>query len=313
MTTGGHIAEAPAGGRSNWRRWRRILVGLAVALSGLFVAAWQVGAWFVERPAEFSEQSGPVCGTYIESRYASRLNQIRAQVRSMMAERRVPGMAVAVGVRGRVVYREGFGYADLERRVPACPETQFRAASVSKLFTTAAMARLLERGVLDLEAPVQRYVPTFPDKGAVINPGLLASHRAGIRAYRDDFEAINTTHYESVTASLAAFANDPLVAVPDTRFIYSNYGYVLLSAVIEGAAAEEFRSYMRNEVFQPLGMSATVPVDNNLTQPARAAPYDVETPFSLDGKARPLASQRLQRQVGVRRIPVDRRGPGAFR
>lgn len=254
-----------------------------MGLLGLLLASWQIGAWFIERPIQFSGETAPVCGLYIDRAYGKSLELVRTQVRSMMVERRIPGMAVAVGVHGHIVYREGFGYADLDRRVPACPKTQFRAASVSKLFTVAAMARLFERGALDLDGPVQRYAPAFPDKGVRVTPALLASHRAGIRPYHDDLEAINSTHYESVTASLAPFANDTLVATPGTRFVYSNYGYVLLSAVIEGAAGEPFLSHMKNDVFQPLGMTATVPDDASLTLPSRTTTYDVETPFSLDG------------------------------
>ena len=150
------------------------------------------------------------------------------------------------------------------------------------------MARLVERGVFDLDEPVQRYVPSFPDKGALITAALLAAHRAGIRPYHDDMEAINRTHYDTVTASLAPFAAaDPLVAVPDTQFVYSNYGYVLLSAAIEGAARRPFLDVMQSEVFRPLGMDATVPDDAHLTLPDRAANYDVETPFSPDGSLVP--------------------------
>jgi serine beta-lactamase-like protein LACTB len=91
----------------------------------------------------------------------------------MMAERRVPGIVVAVGVGGRTVYREGFGWADLEARRPACPQIRFRIGSVSKCFTAAAMASLAEAGQLDLRAPVQRYVPA-----------LDACDRAGHRGQR---------------------------------------------------------------------------------------------------------------------------------
>ena len=111
---------------------------------------------------------------------------------------------------------------------------------------------------------MQRYVPSVPDKGARITAALLAAHRAGIRPYHDDMEAINRTHYDTVTASLTPFADDPLVAVPDTQFVYSNYGYVLLSAAIEGAAGRPFLDVMQSEVFRPLGMDATVPDDAHL-------------------------------------------------
>jgi serine beta-lactamase-like protein LACTB, mitochondrial len=255
----------------------------AIALAVAFLIAWQLGAWLAERPLDNSRTTPMHCGLRIDPGYAASLPGIREQVGALMAERRIPGMAVAVSVRGRIVYTEGFGYADMDRRIPACPQTQFRVGSVSKLFTVVAMARLLERGVLDLDAPVQRYVPSFPDKGARITPGLLAAHRAGVRPYHDDMEAINRTHYTSVTASLAPFADDPLVAVPGSRFVYSNYGYVLLSAAIEGAARKPFLEVMRQEVFEPLHMDATVPDHVGLSLPDRSANYDVETPFSRDG------------------------------
>lgn len=109
-----------------------------------------------------------------------------------MAERQIPGLSVAVAIDGRLVWSEGFGYADREKRLLACPQTQFRIASLSKLLTAAAMAQLYEQGRLDLDAPIQRYVPSFPDKGYPITARQLASHRSGIRGYRDDGEAINT-------------------------------------------------------------------------------------------------------------------------
>jgi len=227
------------------------------------------------------------CGLQVDSAYAANLARLHDQVGLMMAERRIPGMAVAVTVRRRLVYSEGFGYADLSHGTTACPHTQFRVGSVSKLFTAVAMARLAERGALDLEAPVQRYVPSFPDKGVQITAGLLAAHRAGIRPYHDDMEAINRTHYASVTEALEPFAKDALVGAPGAQFAYSNYGYVLLSAVIEGAAGEPFLGVMRREVFAPLQMNATVPDDISVLLPDRSANYDVETPFSPDGSLRP--------------------------
>jgi CubicO group peptidase (beta-lactamase class C family) len=265
------------------KRWQIIGSYTAIALAATFLLVWQAGAWLVERPLRDAREPPVRCGLHIDAVYAARLSRIREQVGALMTERRIPGIAVAIAERGRIVYSEGFGYADLDRRVPACPRTQFRVGSVSKLFTVTAMARLLERGDLNLDAPVQRYVASFPDKGARITPGLLAAHRAGIRPYHDDMEAINRTRYASVTAALAPFAGDPLVAAPGSQFVYSNYGYVLLSAAIEGAAREPFLDFMRREVFEPLNMSATVPDDVSVPLPDRSANYDVETPFSMDG------------------------------
>jgi CubicO group peptidase (beta-lactamase class C family) len=268
-------------------RWWIIGSYALITLAAILLAVWQLGAWLVERPLRYSGAAPVHCGLYIDSTYAATLPAIRSHVAALMAERRIPGLSVAVSVHGQIMYREGFGYADIERRIPACPRTQFRVGSVSKLFTAVGMARLVERGTLDLDAPVQRYVPSFPDKGDRITARLLAAHRAGIRPYHDDMEAINRTHYASVTAALAPFADDALVAAPGSRFVYSNYGYVLLSAAIEGASREPFRDFMHKQVFEPLRMTATVADDVARSLPDRAANYDVETPFSLDGSLVP--------------------------
>ena len=268
-------------------QWRIIGSYAMITLAAVVLVVWQLGAWLFERPLRYSGVAPVHCGLYIDSTYAAILPAIRGQVAALMVERRIPGLSVAVSVHGQIVYREGFGYADVERRIQACPRTQFRVGSVSKLFTAVGMARLVERGALDLDAPVQRYVPSFPDKGDRITARLLAAHRAGIRPYHDDLEAINRTHYASATAALAPFADDPLVAVPGSRFVYSNYGYVLLGAAIEGASREPFLDFMQTQLFAPLRMNATVADDTALSIPDRSANYDVETPFSLDGSLVP--------------------------
>src|SRR5215469_8228932 len=165
--------------------------------------------------------------------------------------RGIPGLAVAVAVDGQVIYAEGFGYADLEERVPVWPTTKFRIGSISKTLTSVAVMQLVEAGKLDLDAPVQKYVPSFPDKDGKITPRLLAGHLAGIRHYKGD-EFLISNHYDSVVDALKIFEDDPLVAAPGTEFHYSSYGFDLLSAVIEGASRENFLRYMQNHVFTPL-------------------------------------------------------------
>src|SRR6266704_3272008 len=97
----------------------------------------------------------------------------------------IPGVQLAVAIDGTLVWSEGFGYADAARKRPVTRATRFRIGSVSKPLTAAAVALLYEEGKLDLDAPVQRYVPTFPDKGYPITTRQLAGHLAGIRHYKD--------------------------------------------------------------------------------------------------------------------------------
>jgi CubicO group peptidase (beta-lactamase class C family) len=168
-----------------------------------------------------------------------------------------PGLSVAVGMDGDIVWAQGFGYADLENKVAAWPATKFRIASISKPVTAAALGKLMEEGRLDLDAPIQAYVPSFPKKRWPITTRLLAGHLAGIRHYRGS-ENLSSTHYEDVLDAIEIFSGDPLVHEPGSAYLYSSYGWNLISAVIQGAAGVPFLDYMRRVVFEPLDMDETV-------------------------------------------------------
>jgi CubicO group peptidase (beta-lactamase class C family) len=191
-----------------------------------------------------------------QTRYEQAIDHARLIVRAMMTESRTPGASVAVGVNGEVVWAEGFGYADAENRAAVWQETRFRIGSVSKPLTAAAVARLYEAGRLDLDAPIQSYVPSFPEKRWPITTRQVAGHLAGIRHYRGE-EFLSSKRYGTVLEGLEIFQNDTLVFEPGTRFSYSSHGWNLISAVVEGASEEEFLTYMKENVFDPLGMRNT--------------------------------------------------------
>lgn len=193
-------------------------------------------------------------------RYAAPRTEADRQAKEWLA-RGIPGIAVAVTVDGKLVYSEGFGYADLENRVPVWPTSKFRIASISKPLSAAGLMKLVEAGKLDLDAPIQQYVPSFPDKGAKITPRMLAGHLGGIRHYQGDEFRI-TKHHDTIQEGLAIFENDPLISPPGTKFNYSSYGFNLLSAAMEAAAKQNFLDYMQATVFGPLGMAHTTPDQN---------------------------------------------------
>src|SRR5881296_85644 len=187
--------------------------------------------------------------------YAATVARAHALVCDRLATR-IPGVQLAVAIDGTLVWSEGFGYADAARKRPVTPATQFRIGSVSKPLTAAAVALLYEQGKLDLDTPVQRYVPSFPDKGYPITTRQLAGHLAGIRHYRDD-EFLLNRHFFTVLDGLTIFQGDSLLFPPGTKFFYSTYGWNLISAVVQGAAGQDFLSYMGRNVFRPLGMTHT--------------------------------------------------------
>ncbi|XP_028307328.1 serine beta-lactamase-like protein LACTB, mitochondrial isoform X2 [Gouania willdenowi] len=123
--------------------------------------------------------------------YSKAIKVSRELLERIKAEVGAPGMVVGVSVDGAQVWSEGIGYADLENRVPCTPQTVMRIASISKPLTSAAAARLCEEGKLDLDAPVQKYLPDFPQKqfdgkDVTITPRMILSHLSGIRHYEKD-------------------------------------------------------------------------------------------------------------------------------
>jgi serine beta-lactamase-like protein LACTB len=191
------------------------------------------------------------------ARHTRAIEFARMLIAAVMEESGTPGMSVAVGIDGAIVWAEGFGYADVENRAPVWEETKFRIGSVSKPLTAAAVGLLMEEGKFDLDAPVQRYVPTFPEKRWPITTRQVAGHLAGIRHY-DGMEMLSTARYETVSDGLEIFQNDTLLFEPGDRFSYSTYGWSLISAAIEGASGQDFLSYMQENVFDPLEMLHTV-------------------------------------------------------
>lgn len=190
-------------------------------------------------------------------RWVPAVDQARELILSRMEEQNVPGLSIAVAVGGKIVWTEGFGWADLENRVPVWPATKFRTASISKSLTAGAVGKLMEEGRLNLDAPVQRYVPSFPEKRWPVTTRSLGGHLGGMRHYRGS-EFASMTHYDDVVAGLEIFAADSLIHEPGTAYEYSTYGWNLISAVVQGAAGEPFLDYMRREVFEPTGMNETV-------------------------------------------------------
>ena len=244
------------------RRWLTALFLALVLAPVSFVGVRGGQTACVSRPA-----SSPVA-----ERWAAAAARARAIACDKLAPE-IPGFALAVAVDGQVVWSEAFGYADLEAKRPATPATQFRIGSVSKPLTAAAAAQLYETGKLDLDAPVQRYVRSFPEKGAPITTRLVAGHLAGIRHYQGGEFTLNR-RFATVTEGLSIFANDSLLSPPGTRFSYSSYGFNLISAVVEGASGEEFLIYMSRHVFGPLRMTSTTPDKNDSLIPNRTRFYE---------------------------------------
>ncbi|HEY7925650.1 MAG TPA: serine hydrolase domain-containing protein [Vicinamibacteria bacterium] len=197
---------------------------------------------------------------------------VRTAVLEEMGRRGIPGLSLAIVEVGVVRYEAGFGFADVENGVRARPETVYRLASVSKPITAVAVLKLHEQGRLDLDAPVWRYCPDYPEKPWPVTARELLCHQGGIRHYRPD-EPTLTRRFASFAESLSLFRDDPLLHEPGTAVRYSTYGYNLLGCAAAGAAGTSFLALLQEAVFEPAGMVSTRDDDVRELIPNRAQGY----------------------------------------
>jgi CubicO group peptidase (beta-lactamase class C family) len=202
----------------------------------------------------------------------------RARLEALWQSNQVPGISAAVASRGRIVFSGGVGFADLDNLVPATAITVYNIGSVSKPNAAVAVMQLLEQGKIALDDHIQKYVPTFPDKGHPITIKHLMTHRSGIRHYRDtDFADTpgdeNMKPFASLQEAIKLFKDDPLLYRPGEFSSYSSYATNLLQGVIETASGVPFEEYMRANVWGPAGMLSTAFDVPERVVPHRARSY----------------------------------------
>jgi CubicO group peptidase (beta-lactamase class C family) len=191
-------------------------------------------------------------------KWAGAVEPARQAARAALVAQNLPGLSVAVGTGGEIVWAEGFGEADLDKKTPITPRTRFRIGDASIALTSAAVGLLVEKHRLNLDTDIQRYVPEFPEKQWPVTLRQLMGHVAGVRNDAGDEESLSQ-RCERTVDGLQRFAQDPLRFEPGTRFRRSSYGWIVVSAAVEAAANEPFFTFMRTKIFEPLGMSSTRP------------------------------------------------------
>lgn len=186
--------------------------------------------------------------------YAEAIRKYKEFLNLYMILDKVPGLSIGF-LKDGVVWVEGFGYSDLENMVPAKPESAYRLASITKTITAMAILQLTEKRKIDLDAEVQTYVPYFPKKKWPITVRQLLGHIGGISHYNNYNLEGHIKIHKNTREAIAIFQDFPPVAEPGTRYNYSTYGYNLLGAVIEGAAGQAYGDYIKEHIFNPLGMT----------------------------------------------------------
>jgi CubicO group peptidase (beta-lactamase class C family) len=201
------------------------------------------------------------------------IKRIEAGVESERKRLNIPGLSVAIAVGNQIVYSNGFGMADLENSIPAKATTVYRTASIAKPMTAVAVMRLAEQGKFDLDAPIQKYCPAFPEKNYPVTARQLLGHLSGVRHYKARNESVGTEHFFNLADSLKTFKDDPLLFEPGTKYSYTTFGYSVLGCAIEGASGVSYEEYMRDNVWKPAGMEQTGVDDHFRLIPNRARGY----------------------------------------
>lgn len=253
------------------------LVMIALAISLLFLAI--LGLWkYIKAtpPLHPNPQEVPsVTDSAPLPKWGGAVEQGRQIALAALTERSLPGLSVAVGAGGEIVWAEGFGWADLANRVPVKPDTRFRIGTASTALTSAAAGLLLEKGRLKLDDKIQTYVPEFPQHKWPVTLRQLMAHVAGVPNDGGDEGALFTERCERPVEALKFFKGyeRKLLFEPGTKYHYSSYGWISVSAAVEAAAGEPFLTFMRKQVFESLGMNDTMADSATERIPNRATSY----------------------------------------
>jgi CubicO group peptidase (beta-lactamase class C family) len=228
-------------------------LGLLLVIPGLWIYVS-----LTARPVHPNPQDVPaVMHSAPLPKWAGAAERGRRIVRASIAGQNLPGLSVAVGIDGEVVWAEGFGFADLKASVPVTPNHRFRIGTASTALTSAAAGLLLENGRLKLDDEIQTYVPAFPKKQWPVTLRELMGHTAGVIPSGGEGGPLFARHCERPVEALRYFADSALLFQPGTQYGYSSYGWILVSAAMEAAADQPFLTFMRDRIFGPLGMRDT--------------------------------------------------------
>jgi CubicO group peptidase (beta-lactamase class C family) len=199
--------------------------------------------------------------------YAAVAQESSQLIQAAMKKNGITGLSVALVDDQQIVWSQGFGYADKANGVKATPETVYMIASISKLFTATAIMQLAEQGKIDIDQPLQTYLPEFsiksrfPDAGPITVRSVMTHHAGlpsdwgnGMFAFGDDREALTRSEFHNLVNEIKqAYVKNP----PNTAFSYSNVGYSLLGLTVEKVTGQQFSDYVDKAILQPMGMDSS--------------------------------------------------------
>jgi len=234
----------------------------------------------------------PYTETLNDERWRYAAQGARATLEDARLRHGLPSLSVAVAMDGKIVWAAASGWADLESRTPASLATRYRIGSTSKAVTATALARLVDQGMMTLDAPANTWAGDFPNpQWAALTPRQLASHTAGIVDYDQNRDLAGLFHsirerkqFDNVADALQVFDGNKLKYPPGTGFRYTSFDVVLLSALMERAAGTPFLDLIEHEVAKPIGAASLAADHQDRVMPDRATFY-----WHKDGVLKPWA------------------------
>ena len=194
--------------------------------------------------------------TAVRKDYTDVVDKLRPFIQQQMAEKELPALSMALIDDQQIVWAEGFGMADPKTKTPATADTVYRIGSVSKLFTDIAIMQLVERGELNLDAPVTDYLPDFHPRnpfGTPITLRQLMSHRSGLLREPPVGNYFETSQ-PTLAATVQSSNNTELVFAPNTHTKYSNAAIAVVGYLLEAQNHKPFAQYLKSSVLDPMGL-----------------------------------------------------------
>ncbi len=191
-----------------------------------------------------------------------------------MAARRIPGLALAVIDHGKVVKEKAYGYASLELKTPATPGNVYSIASLTKVFTAAAVMKLVDRGALTLDEPVTKKLTNLPASWNNVTVRHCLDHMSGLPDALDEHEHLRGTDMEGLLRALVELRPEK----PGEHSSYNQTGYILLAKLVEKISGQSLEDFVTTEILKPLGMNDTRYADSRDLVPDRVTWYSTFVP-----------------------------------
>jgi len=210
---------------------------------------------------------------YIGEPAFSQTDDVDAYIEEQIKMQRIPGLSLAVVKEGRIVKAKGYGFANLELRAPAKPNTLYGLGSISKQFTATSIMLLVELAQIGLDIKIAHYLDGLPNEWTGVTVRHLLSHTSGLKEEVWTGGIVEFDRHEHRQEEIIKTAFGPLKFEPGDKFAYSNVGYRLLGMIIEKASGQSYWKFLDEHIFKPLGMNATRNSDPKTIIPNRAKGY----------------------------------------